>query len=272
MSGQPEVGELGAVVELDQRVDDRLRVDDDVDPPVVDGEQVVGLDQLQALVHQGRRVDRDPPAHVPGRMRERLRRAHALESSVRPRNGPPGGGEDQAIDRPRALGPQELEDRRVLGVDRQDPRLRRLGERGDELAADDEALLVGERQVDPLAEGDDRRPEPGDADDRVQDQVGLGRRDQVADALGAREDAGVAELGRRPAGGLGLRERDGDGARLARLRREPLPVGGRREPGDLELARARDDVERLLADRAGRAEDEDPLRDRVSVATGLRRR
>ena len=72
---EPEVGELGAVVELDQRVDDRLRVHDDVDRGVGDAEQVMCLDHLEALVHQRRRVDRDPPAHLPGRVRERLRRA-----------------------------------------------------------------------------------------------------------------------------------------------------------------------------------------------------
>ena len=65
MSGSPRCASVGAVVELDQRVDDRLRVDDDVDPLVGDAEQVMGLDHLEALVHQRRRVDRDPPAHRP---------------------------------------------------------------------------------------------------------------------------------------------------------------------------------------------------------------
>ena len=67
-----EMGQGRAVDEVDQRVDQRLRVDDDVDPLVRHPEQMVGLDQLEALVHQRRRVDRDLAAHLPGRMRERL--------------------------------------------------------------------------------------------------------------------------------------------------------------------------------------------------------
>ncbi len=191
--GQAQVGELGAVVELDERVDDRLRVDDDVDAVVADAEQVVGLDQLQALVHQGGRVDRDPAPHLPGGVREGLGRGDAIEV-VTTAERPAGGGQHEPLHRRGALGPQELEQRRVLGVHRQDPGLRRLGKRGDELAADHQALLVGEREVDPLRERDDRRPEPGDADDRVQDEVGLGRGDQLAHALGAGEDPGPLQL------------------------------------------------------------------------------
>ena len=67
-----EVGERRAVAQADQAVDDRLRVHDDVDPLVRDAEQVVGLDQLEPLVHQRRRVDRDLAAHPQVGMRERL--------------------------------------------------------------------------------------------------------------------------------------------------------------------------------------------------------
>ena len=60
----------------------------------------------------------------------------------------------------------QLVQRRVLGVDRQQPRAGRLGERHDQLAADHQALLVGEGDVDALGEGDDGRAEAGGADDR----------------------------------------------------------------------------------------------------------
>ena len=44
--GVAEVGERRAVKELDQAVDDRLRVHDDIDPFVRDAEQMMSLDQL----------------------------------------------------------------------------------------------------------------------------------------------------------------------------------------------------------------------------------
>ena len=68
----------GAVAELDERVDDRLRVHDDVDAVVGRAEEVVGLHHLQALVHQRRGVDRDLAAHPPRRVVERLLDRDAL--------------------------------------------------------------------------------------------------------------------------------------------------------------------------------------------------
>ena len=54
-------------------------------------EQMMGLDQLEPLVHQGRRVDGDLRPHAPGRVRHRLRRRHVahLRRWLRSRNGPP---------------------------------------------------------------------------------------------------------------------------------------------------------------------------------------
>ena len=64
---------VDAVGELDHRVDDRLRVHDHLDLVVGDAEQLVGLDHLEALVHQ--RADEsigDLRAHRPRRMGQRL--------------------------------------------------------------------------------------------------------------------------------------------------------------------------------------------------------
>ena len=64
---------------------------DDVDPVGAHAEQPVRLDHLEALVHQRRRVDRDLPAHPPGRMLQRIFGGHAprVATRGRPRNGPP---------------------------------------------------------------------------------------------------------------------------------------------------------------------------------------
>ena len=68
--------ERGAVAEADERVDDGRRVHDDLDPLVLEAEEVVRLDQLEALVRERRGVDRDLRAHRPRRMRERLLHGH----------------------------------------------------------------------------------------------------------------------------------------------------------------------------------------------------
>ena len=117
--------------------------------------------------------------------------------SVRPRKGPPEAVRTSRSIVPGGSAADQLEERRVLGVDRQQPRPGRLGERHRQLAADHQALLVGEGDVDPLAERDDRRAEAGGADDAVEDEVGARAGDQLADPLLAGEDAAVPGRARR---------------------------------------------------------------------------
>ncbi len=69
MSGAAQLRQHRAVHVLDQRVHDALRVHEDLDLRGRHAEQQARLDQLQPLVHQGRRIDRDLAAHVPVRMR-----------------------------------------------------------------------------------------------------------------------------------------------------------------------------------------------------------
>ena len=71
-----EMRESCAVAEADERVDDRRRMHDDLDPLVRKPEQVVRLDELETLVRERRGVDRDLGAHGPGRMRESLLHGH----------------------------------------------------------------------------------------------------------------------------------------------------------------------------------------------------
>ena len=78
--GLAELGEHRAVAERDQAVHDRFRMDQDLDPVLAEAEQVVGLDQLEALVHHGRRIDRDLGAHVPVGVSDRLARRDARPS------------------------------------------------------------------------------------------------------------------------------------------------------------------------------------------------
>ena len=169
--------------------------------------------------------------------------------------GPARGGQDEPLDRARRLGADQLVERRVLGVDRDDPRAGRLGERHDQLAADHQALLVGEREVDALGERDDRRAEAGGADDRVEDQVGLGAR-----AISSRMPSSPASTwpphaAAARSAALRVGERDRRHAVLARPARAAAPSSSPREsPTTCRLVAGRDHLERLRADRPGRAE------------------
>ena len=119
-----------------------------------------------------------------------------------------GRGQDEVLDRPGPLAGDQLMQRGVLGVDGQDLRAGRLRERHHELAADDERLLVGEREVDALAERRDRRAEPGGADERVQDEVGAGLEHELDEPLGAGQHLPVGPLLGRARGRVGVGERD----------------------------------------------------------------
>ena len=110
---------------------------------------------------------------------------------VRPRNGPPEAVRTSLSTVPGALGGEQLVQRRVLGVDGDDLRAGRLGERHDELAADDERLLVGQREVDALAERRDRRPQAGRADERVEHEVGARLEHEPHEPLGPGEHLAV---------------------------------------------------------------------------------
>ena len=190
-----------------------------------DAEQVVGLDHLEALVHQRRRVDRDLAAHRPRRVRERLLDRHVLELGARAAaERAARGGQHELVDGARPLAGQQLVQRRVLGVDRDERGAGRLGQRGDELAADDQRLLVGQREVDALAERGDRRPEAGRADERVEDEVGAGarRRARRAPAAPASTSPSGPRLG-RAGGRVGVGQRDALDAEALRLLDEQLP-------------------------------------------------
>ena len=119
----------------------------------------------------------------------------------------------------------------MLAVDRKQEPLSPAPRRDRELAGGDEALLVRERERDPVLERPERRADAGKADDRVEDDVRLAPLEELD---GVAADLGVldAELGRKAV------ER-----RRARL-----------QGAELELGMRCDDLDRLAADRAGRAE------------------
>ena len=94
-----ELGQHRAVAIAHHRMDHRLRMDDDLDLLRRQPEQQVRLDQLEALVHHGGRIDRDLGAHVPVGMGQRLLRRGLGHVGQRPvAERPAGRRQDQPVD------------------------------------------------------------------------------------------------------------------------------------------------------------------------------
>ena len=182
------LGQRGPVDELDHGVDDRLRVDHDVDPLEGDVEQQVGLDDLQALVDQGGGVGRDDRSHGPGGVRQGLLGSDVEELvAAHPPERSAAGRDDEAlhlVGRPAA---EALREGRVLAVDRHD--LSRLRGGLDQRAPDDERLLVGQGQRCPGVQRRERRCQADRAGDAVEDDVGRAA-GQVAAASGPASSSG----------------------------------------------------------------------------------
>ena len=168
-----ELGEDRAVHVLHQRMHDALRMYDHLDLRRFHAEQQAGLDQLEPLVHQGGRIDRDLAAHVPARMGAGLLRRDRGESSaagVR-RNGPP-----EAVSSTRRTpwpgtpglraGRQALEDRVVLAVDRDQGGAAAARRLDQQRPGHHQRFLVGEQHALAGSRRRQRRRQAGRADDR----------------------------------------------------------------------------------------------------------
>src|SRR5438270_2936586 len=212
-------------------------MDDDADGFQRDPEQVMGLDHLQALVHQGRRVDRDLGPHRPPRVVERLLHRHLVQVEVgmRPERAA-ARRDDQAPDVLALLAPQALPDGAVLTVDR--PYAPGPGGLHDQRPGHDQDLFGGQRD---LLAGLQRRHgglQRTRAGDRDHDQVAASVPDHGLDLV---VELGVAGLAAHEVLSLAIARMDAFGEA-----EELEPVGV-----------AVDDVQRLPADGTGGAEDHD---------------
>ncbi len=120
---------------------------------------------------------------------------------------------------------EALRERRVLAVDgQQPPPARRCASSTSSPPATRLSLLASARSA-PAAKAASVARRPGRADDRVQDDVGAARGDQLLDARVAPSTLAV-ELARGPSGGVGVDEGD-DAARPLRARGDqPVRVVG----------------------------------------------
>ena len=226
---------------------------------VGDAEQVVGLDHLQALVHQRGRVDRDLGAHRPGGMGAAPAPAvtSASRSCDQPRNGPPdavstSASSDVGRQRPRGTAAAPSARCRPAAADGRCARTRG----GHQLAAGDQALLVGEGQVAAGVERRHRGLEPGGAHDRVQHDVGVGARAPARPRRPARPAPGRRSPSAR------VRRRRGRPARSRRRRARAQPRPPRRairaRPGRRDAGRGGRERSRAPDGRPSRSRPEWP--------------
>ena len=167
-----------------------------------------------------------------------LLRAAAPERAAR-------GGQDPGL---HALGRhalEQLEERRVLGVDRHERRAGAGPRRGHQVAARDQGLLVGQRHRQAAPDRGQRRPQPRRAHQRVQHDVRPAGLDQAVEAGVVLDRAAAAG-----AGGVLHAVRRRLGGHLV------APPAAGQAAGD-HVGRGVDDLQGLDADGARGAEDED---------------
>ncbi len=258
--GVSELGEHGSIGVLDHRVDHALRVHHHLDLVRRGVEEPAGLDDLEALVHHRRRVDRDLSAHLPIRVRAGLIRRDRRQQLRRGlTKGSARGGEQDALDANRIepIGKPRrhtLEDGIVLAIDGHQQGTAVGSGPHHDVPGNDQRLLVGEQH--PLA-GPRRRQgrlEASRPDDRrhhiadlIQGSDGLqclgtlehlGRRRHVLEAL--------AQLG----GGGRVDHHRVFGAHLPALLGHALGVAMRAERHDAKaIGMAHRHIERAHTDR-----------------------
>ena len=250
-------------------MNDALALHHDLDLLRGQTEQPDGLDQLQTLVHQGGGVDGDLGPHVPVGVLQGIGLGLAAQLlGLHPKEWPAGSRQQ---DLGQALGAllilQTLEDGGVLTVHRQqlDAVLRhRLR---DQMAAGDKAFLVGQCQVMAALDGGQAGAQTGNADHAVQHHIGAVHRGQLLEALRAGQQPGrlgaACQCSVQPGRCAGVRHADVPGVELFDLFQDLLHVAVGRQAEHL-IALCADNVQTLGADGAGRAQQSDFFRHRVS--------
>ena len=264
-----------AVTKLDHAMDDGLRMHHHVEHVGALREQMMGLDEFEALVHQRRRIDGDFRSHGPGRMFERLLDGHFLHGLERPgAERPAGCSENDAAHVLAPAGAERLEDRVVLGIDRQHgrPRVRRLAH--EECAGADETLLVGERDRRAALGGGKRWLEARGAGNRRHHPVGRPlRRLDDRSCAGRRFDAGARQLALEFLIGARFGNRGEARAQVARETRQRRRIAARGHGFDaVEPALLPEQVDGARADRAGGAQQRHRARQRTRYGGELHAR
>ena len=230
-------------------------MDDHLDPVVRQAEQVMGLDQLEPLVHERGRVDGDLRAHRPGGMLQRAlaRDARELGCGEAAKRAARRGDDDplhRSVGRPL----QALGESRMLAVNGQQLPACAITRLEHQRAARDEALLVGQGHVRAALERCEGGCEPGRPHHGVQHHVGTAAAHQLCRRIGPLQHR-ARELRSRQ--GRGCRVCQGDGVRtlFAGGCHQRAGAGRGGQAAQREAGMVAHDLERLHPHRAGRAQD-----------------
>ena len=231
-------------------------MDHHVNVVVVDAEQLVGLDHLETLVHEGRRVDCDLGAHGPRRMGQRLLDGHRCQIGAGPTSErPTRGGQDNAV-HPLVdvVGPEALVNGAVFAVHRQQLGSRRGPDPLDDRARGDQRLLVGKAKSTTGGQNSEGDRQSGETHHAVDGHIG--RHSCLGHGIRTSEHRGPRRNTRLDGGTEGC---IGDGHHLGseglRLLNQKIHGSGGSEGHHIELVGARcHDVEGLGADRTRRTE------------------
>ena len=243
-------------------MDYALGMHDDLHTANVDPKEPACLDHLQPFVEQGSRVDRDFPAHHPGRMFER-----AFDGEVRKlffwcrAKWAAGSGQPKAPHRAGRLVVQALEDGGVFAIDRQHAHAMFGRFAHYRLARHNQNFLRGDRDIFAGADGGQGRLQAGGADDGDEHDVCRRQRGEFDQAIASGIDPrrGAQHFFEFPRFGR-VQERDGFGPVFERLFGEQFRIAARRQAHESNaVGQVLGHPEGAGADGPGAAEEDNVL-------------
>ena len=238
-------------------MDDALAVDHHVHLLHRQPVQPHGLDDLQALVHQGSRVDGDFCTHAPVGVFQGIGGGDGLQLLIgAAEEGTAGAGQQQPPDLiavPAAL--ETLENGAVLGVHGDDVRAAALRLGHDQLPGADQGLLIGQGDAFFLPDGGQGGLQAHAAHNGGDHGVGLGQLSRQQQALRPRlhPDVRVRQAQAQLPGGVPVVQHRQGGVKLPclLLQQVHLAVGGQGRHGKAQLP---GHLQGLAADGAGGAQ------------------
>ena len=238
-------------------MDHALRVNYDLNIVRRHAEQAHRFDKLQSLVHQGGAVDGNLRTHIPARMLNRFRRGNCLEFFTAPAaERSAGTGQENLVQFSGPAPREALENRRMLGIHRNDFGTGFGSTLHHKLAGTDKRLLIGQRNALFCLNGGQSRLQTDSAGHRGHNAVDAVQRRSFDQALHAASDPnpGIREGNLQLFCRVLVKNRHKLGLEFSRLLLQPvdLPVCGQRRNPDSGIFRNRGG---LTPDGPGAAEN-----------------